>query len=69
MHREFRPQDMHQLDADPFVAASLEHTDHAARRLYIFTAVLGLLIGGDVILSMSMAGSRNGGCPRASRCR
>ena len=52
MHREFQPQDMHQLDADPFVAASSEHTDHAARRLYSFTAVLGLLIGGDVILSM-----------------
>ena len=52
MHREFRPQDMHQLDADPFVAASPEHIDHGARRLYIFTTVLGLLIGGDVFLSM-----------------
>ena len=49
MHCEFRPEDMHQLDADPFVAATPEPTDHAARRLYLFTALLGLLIGGDVI--------------------
>jgi P-type Cu+ transporter len=52
MHREFRPQDMHQLDADPFGAESPEETDHAARRLYLFTGLLGLLIGGDVLLSM-----------------
>ena len=53
MHREFRPQDMHQLDADPFVAATPEHHDQEWRRLYLFTALLGLLIGGDVLLGIA----------------
>ena len=29
-----------------------EHTDRAARRLYVFTAILGLLIGGDILLGL-----------------
>jgi|GEM_PF-4040089 len=53
MHREFRPQDMHQADADPFVAATPEHPDQGSRRLYLFTALLGLLIGGDVLLGIA----------------
>jgi len=52
MHREFRPQDMHQADADPFVAAP-EHPDSESRRLYLFTVLLGLLIGGDVLLGIA----------------
>ena len=51
MHREYRPQEMHQLDADPFAPGAAGHGDHESRALYVFTALLGLLIGGDVLLS------------------
>ncbi len=53
MHREFRPQDMHQAGADPFMAATPEHLDQGSRTLYLFTALLGLLIGGDVLLGIA----------------
>ena len=56
MHREFRPQDMQQIDADPFTVAAREDDGQEARGLYLFTALLGLLIGGDVLLGVAGLG-------------
>ncbi|MDR3636658.1 MAG: cation-translocating P-type ATPase family protein [Isosphaeraceae bacterium] len=51
MHREYHPSDMHHLRAHAFE----EGTDHAHheehRSLYTLTAVMGILIGGDVVLN------------------
>ena len=53
MHREFRPQDMHQLDADPFAAASPDTWRPRNRAGFICSRpLLGLLIGGDVLLGI-----------------
>ena len=49
MHREFRPEDMHPFETDPFAVVPAEGEGHESRRLYAFTAILGLLIGGDVL--------------------
>ncbi len=57
MHREFRPQDMQQLDADPFTGATPEADSQEASGLYLFTALLGLLIGGDVLLGVAGLGA------------
>jgi Cu+-exporting ATPase len=50
MHREYRPEEMQALDADPFALADGATKDDGARRLYLFTALLGLLIGAHVFL-------------------
>jgi Cu+-exporting ATPase len=52
MHREFHPEDMHHLRAHAFEATGgrdHRHDDH--RSLYLLTAALGVLIGGDVLLA------------------
>src|SRR4051794_10720558 len=50
MHREFRPQDMHPFETDPFAVVAAEGEAHESRRLYAFTAFLGLLIGADLLI-------------------
>jgi P-type Cu+ transporter len=50
MHREYHPADMHHLRAHAFDeggAAAHHHDDH--RALYALTALMGLLIGGDLL--------------------
>jgi Cu+-exporting ATPase len=49
MHREYHPEDMRHLRAHAFeeVGEHAPHDDH--RSLYAFTALLGLLIGADVL--------------------
>ncbi len=57
MHREYHPEDMRHLHAHAFEGGEAQaahhhhhhHDEH--RRLYVFTAVLGLLIGADLLLS------------------
>jgi Cu+-exporting ATPase len=50
MHREYHPEDMHHLRAHAFDQAG--HARHEDRRpLYVLTAILGLLVGGDVLFS------------------
>jgi Cu+-exporting ATPase len=51
MHREYRPEDMDTLSSDPFAAGSQGEQEHESHRLYVFTALLGLLIGADVLQS------------------
>jgi len=51
MHREYRPEEMHSHDEDPFAAHQPGHEESESRRLYVFTAVLGLLIAADVLAS------------------
>lgn len=48
MHREYRPEDMEPLAADPFATSGPAASDDGARRLLGFTVLLGLLIGADV---------------------
>jgi P-type Cu+ transporter len=56
MHREYRPEDLHHLDGGGFVATAgggghaHEHEHDHERALFIFTALLGGLIAGDVLL-------------------
>src|SRR5262249_9321960 len=50
MHREFRPEDMHPFETDPFAVVSADGDAHGSWRLYAFTAFLGLLIGVDLLL-------------------
>jgi len=54
MHREYRPEDLHQLDGGAFVATAggggHEHEHDHERALFCFTALLGGLIAGDVLL-------------------
>src|SRR5689334_18515846 len=52
MHREYHPEDMHHLRAHAF-GDDGHHHDHPHhhddhRSLYALTAILGVLIGGDV---------------------
>ena len=51
MHREYRPEDMDPLAADPFTNTRSGGLDDGARRLLGFTVLLGLLIGADVLQS------------------
>jgi Cu+-exporting ATPase len=48
MHREYHPADMHDLSAHVFSGKHEHREDHTS--LYVLTALLGLLIGGDVLL-------------------
>jgi Cu+-exporting ATPase len=50
MHREFRPEDMHPFETDPFAVVSADGDARESRRLYAFTAFLGVLIGVDLLL-------------------
>ena len=50
MHREYRPEDLHHLDAGATVPAGGGDVDDSERALVAFTALLGGLIGGDVVL-------------------
>jgi cation transport ATPase len=50
MHREYRPDDMHHGQSLPFGTAVGEAPDD--RALVSFTALLGLLIGADVLLGL-----------------
>jgi Cu+-exporting ATPase len=52
MHREYRPEDLHHLDGGAFVAAAGGdgHQHNHERALFAFTALLGGLIAGDVLL-------------------
>jgi Cu+-exporting ATPase len=52
MHREFRPQDMQQFDADPFAVSSPDQTSDGSRGLLAFTVLLGMLIGADLLIQM-----------------
>jgi len=50
VHREFHPADMHHLRAHAFDAGGpREHHGHDDRSLYAMTAILGGLIGADVV--------------------
>ena len=49
MHREYRPEEMDPLAADPLALAGSGTGDDGVRRLLGFTVLLGLLIGGDVL--------------------
>ncbi len=57
MHREYHPADMHHLRAHAFGDDGAHHDHHHdghhhhddPRSLYTFTAILGVLIGGDLI--------------------
>jgi P-type Cu+ transporter len=50
MHREYRPEDVHHLDAGAAVAASGGDVGASERALAALTAFLGTLILGDVVL-------------------
>jgi Cu+-exporting ATPase len=52
MHREFLPEDMHPFENDPFavVSADGDRDSHGSWRLYAFTALLGVLIGAELLL-------------------
>jgi Cu+-exporting ATPase len=50
MHREFRPQDMQPFETDPFAVIEGAGSDHESRKIYLFTALLGVLIGSDLLL-------------------
>jgi Cu+-exporting ATPase len=54
MHREYRPEDLHHLDG-PAAGSSFGSVDHD-RALAAFTALLGLLIGGDILLGLIGSG-------------
>jgi Cu+-exporting ATPase len=58
MHREFRPEDMHPFETDPFAVVPADGEAHESRRLYVFTAFLGLLIGADLLLNWAGMGVR-----------
>jgi Cu+-exporting ATPase len=50
MHREYRPEELQPLDADPFALGDSAAQSDRSRGLYVFTALLGVLIGADVVL-------------------
>src|ERR1700724_865308 len=52
MHREFRPEDLHHLDGDAVTMAPGGDVRDHERALFTFTALLGALIGADVLLSL-----------------
>jgi P-type Cu+ transporter len=49
MHREYHPEDMNHLRAHAFAGGEDHAHEEDHRGLYTLTAVLGLLIGGDVL--------------------
>ncbi len=58
MHREYRPEDLHHLDGSAVTTvAGGDIRDHE-RALFVFTAILGALIGGDALLSLVGLDSR-----------
>jgi len=61
MHREYRPEDLHDLEGGARVASAGRGLDDHERALWAFTVVLGLLIGGDLILAL--LGSSRGRLP------
>ena len=52
MHREYRAEDLHHLDGGASLASSGGGVDDRERALFAFTALLGALIGADVVLSL-----------------
>jgi Cu+-exporting ATPase len=50
MHREFRPQDMRQFEADPFAVSGPEDGSEGLRGLLGFTLLLGLLLAADLLV-------------------
>jgi Cu+-exporting ATPase len=52
MHREYRPEDLHHLDGSAVAASGRGGIDDHERSLFAFTALLGVLIAGDVILNL-----------------
>ena len=52
MHREYRPEDLHHLERGAVVASAGGGVDEHDRALFAFTALLGFLIGGDILLSL-----------------
>jgi P-type Cu+ transporter len=52
MHREYRPEDLHHLEHGAVAASADGGLDDHDRALFAFTALLGILIGGDVVLSL-----------------
>ncbi|QEH37433.1 Copper-exporting P-type ATPase A [Aquisphaera giovannonii] len=48
MHREYQPDELSPLDADPFSAARRDREGGGDRGPYLFTAILGLLLGLDL---------------------
>jgi Cu+-exporting ATPase len=53
MHREYRPDDLHHLTGDAVASASGGDLRDQERALFLFTALLGALIGGDALLSLA----------------
>ena len=56
MHREYRPEDLHHIERSAVIAPAGGATDDQDRALFAFTALLALLIGGDLLLSLSGMG-------------
>ena len=49
MHREFRPEDMHPFETDPFAVVGRGRDATSRGGSTLFTAFLGLLIGADLL--------------------
>jgi P-type Cu+ transporter len=56
MHREYRPEDLQHIERSAVIAPAGGGADEHDRALFAFTALLALLIGGDLILSVSGRG-------------
>jgi Cu+-exporting ATPase len=52
MHREYRPEDLHHLDGGTLLTRPGGGVDERERALFAFTALLGGLIVGDVVLGL-----------------
>src|SRR5260370_42494618 len=52
MHREYRPEDLHHLEGGASLASAGRGVNDEERALFAFTALLGVLIGGDVVFSL-----------------
>jgi Cu+-exporting ATPase len=50
MHREYRPEDLHHIDRGAQPALAGGGLDEHERALFAFAALLGVLIGGDLVL-------------------
>jgi len=50
MHREYRPEDMRQFDADPFRSPAADDASDGSRGLLVLTVLIGMLLGADLLI-------------------